>query len=42
MSKKDRVLVPLRAIFESLNATVDYDPATKTITGNQGDSRMVC
>lgn len=29
--------MPLRAIFESLGATVDWDQETKTVTGTQGD-----
>lgn len=41
VSKEGRVLVPLRAIFESLNATVDYDSATKTITGNQNGKLII-
>lgn len=41
ISKEGRVLVPLRAIFESLNATVDYDFATKTITGNQNGKIII-
>ncbi|TJX12855.1 copper amine oxidase N-terminal domain-containing protein [Tissierella creatinini] len=32
-----RTLVPLRAIFEALGATVEWDQATKTVTGIQGD-----
>lgn len=35
VTQNGRVLVPLRAIFEALDATVDYDAGTKTITGNQ-------
>ncbi len=31
MIENDRVLVPLRGIFESLNATVNYEDATKEI-----------
>lgn len=40
VSEKGRVLVPLRAIFESLGARVDYDSATKTITGHQ-DGKVI-
>ena len=40
VNKDGRVLVPLRAIFESLNATVNYDAASKTITGNQ-DGKII-
>lgn len=32
MLNNGRLLVPLRAIFESLEATVQWDPASKTIT----------
>ncbi len=32
-----RTLVPLRAIFEALNATVNWDEQTKTITAQKGD-----
>lgn len=41
ITKEERVLVPLRAIFEALNATVDYDSATKTITGNQNGKIII-
>lgn len=41
MNKEGKVLVPLRAIFESLNATVDYDSTTKTITGNQKGKTII-
>lgn len=40
VSKEGRVLVPLRAIFEALNATVDWDGSTNTITGNQ-DGKII-
>lgn len=30
--ENDRTLVPMRAIFEALNATVDWDDAIKTVT----------
>lgn len=33
-----RVMVPLRAIFESLGAEVDWDANTRTITGTKGDT----
>lgn len=39
-NQESRVLVPIRAIFESLNATVNYDSSTKTITGNQ-DGKVI-
>lgn len=35
-SVNDRVLVPFRAIFEALGATVDYDSASKTAVGCKG------
>ena len=33
-----RTMVPLRAIFEALDTEVEYDAATRTITGTSGDS----
>lgn len=33
----ERTLVPLRAIFEALNASVDWDDATKTVTSAKDD-----
>lgn len=36
-----RTLVPLRAIFESMGATVEWEPTTKTITGIQGDKIII-
>lgn len=41
IDKNTRVLVPLRAIFESLNAIVDYDYSTKTITVNQDGKTII-
>ena len=35
--EEGRTLVPLRAIFEALNVTVEWDDATKTVTGTRGD-----
>jgi len=35
-----RVLVPLRVIFESLGATVDWDGATSTVTATQGSNTV--
>jgi len=32
-----RTLVPLRAIFEALGASVEWDDATKTVTSSKGD-----
>ncbi len=36
-----RTLVPVRAIFESLGATVDWEPATETVSAYQGSSHVV-
>lgn len=33
----DRTMVPLRAIFEALGATVEWDDTTKTVTAVKGD-----
>ncbi|MBO4897632.1 MAG: hypothetical protein J5590_04985 [Clostridia bacterium] len=33
----NRTMVPMRKIFESIGATVAWDPATKTATGIRGD-----
>ena len=33
----DRTMVPLRAIFEALGATVDWEEATQTVTSTKGD-----
>jgi len=33
----DRTLVPLRAIFEAMNAEVEWDQATKTVTAKRSD-----
>ncbi len=35
-----RVLVPLRGVFESLGATVNYDAPTSTIFATRDDTRM--
>lgn len=37
----DRTMVPLRAIFEALDATVEWDGETRTITGKKGDTTVV-
>lgn len=37
----DRTMVPLRAIFEALDATVEWDGDTRTITGKKGDTTVV-
>ncbi len=36
-----RTLVPLRAIFEAMNATVSWDDKTKTVTAQKGDIAVV-
>ena len=38
---ESRTLVPLRAIFEGLDMTVDYDSASKVITGTSDDKEVV-
>ncbi len=38
--KDDRTLVPLRAIFEALNASVAWDGATQTITSKRGNKTV--
>src|ERR1700761_6662805 len=34
----DRVLVPLRGVFESLGAEVDWNPESQTVTAHRGDT----
>lgn len=36
-----RTLVPVRKIFETLGATVDYDDATRTVISRKGDLIIV-
>jgi len=36
-----RTLVPMRAIFEALGAKIEWDDATKTVTGTKGDVSVV-
>lgn len=36
--ENDTTMVPMRAIFEALGASVDYDAETKTITANKGST----
>ena len=36
--QQGRTLVPLRAIFEALGATVDWQPAAKTVTATKNDT----
>lgn len=38
--QNDRTLVPLRAIFEALNATVNWDGATQTVTAQKADTTI--
>ena len=35
---KDRTMVPLRAIFEALDAQVEWDGTTRTVTGRRNDT----
>ena len=34
--ENDRTLVPFRAIFEALGATVEWEPSTQTVTSTRG------
>ncbi len=36
----DRVLVPMRRVFEALGARVDYDPDTQKIRAGRGDTHI--
>lgn len=36
-----RIMVPMRAIFEELGATVEWDQETKTITGKKGETVVI-
>ena len=36
----DRTMVPLRAIFEAIGATVNWDEATRTVTAEKGDVKI--
>lgn len=38
--KNGTTLVPMRAIFEDLGATVEYNSSTKTITANKGSEKI--
>lgn len=40
MVYKDRTMVPLRAIFEALGASVDWNDETKTVTSKKGDTEI--
>jgi len=35
-----RILVPLRPVFEALQAHVTYDPATKAVAADRGDAQL--
>ena len=37
---ESRTMVPLRAIFEALNATVEWDDATKTVKSTKGETTI--
>ncbi len=39
--RNGRTLVPLRAIFEALNAKVEYEEGTRKITATRGNTRIV-
>ena len=39
--QNDTTLVPMRAIFQALGATVDWDSANKLVTGKKGDITVV-
>ncbi len=36
-----RTMVPLRVIFESLGATIEWDGATQTVTATKGDIKVI-
>lgn len=38
--QNDRTLVPMRAIFEALGASVDWDDSTKTVSSVKGDTEI--
>lgn len=40
MEVDNRVLVPLRGIFEGLGATVDWNPANQAVTARRGDTTV--
>ena len=41
VTEEGRTLVPVRKIFETLGATVDYDDATRTVISRKGDLIIV-
>ena len=36
-----RTLVPLRAIFEAMGATIDWDASTQTVTATDGETEVI-
>ena len=36
----DRILVPLRGVFEQMGATIDWDPNQRTVSGKRGSHRI--
>ncbi|OQB15000.1 MAG: hypothetical protein BWY15_00815 [Firmicutes bacterium ADurb.Bin193] len=40
MIRNDRTMVPMRAIFEIMGATVDWDEATSTVTATKGNTTI--
>ncbi len=38
--EEGRTLVPMRAIFEALGANIEWEDATKTVTGTKGDTKV--
>ena len=41
VAEDNRVLVPLRSIFEAMGATVEWDNDTQTVTSTRGDKTVV-
>lgn len=39
--KQDRLLLPMRLIFEALGAQVNWDAGNRTVTANKGDSTII-
>lgn len=40
INTEGRVMIPFRAALETMNATVDYDEETKTVTATKGDTTI--
>ncbi len=40
--ENDRVLVPMRGIFEALGAEISWDDAAKTVTAKKGETIIAC